>query len=312
MTERPAQTGSATADAAHVRGVLCVTWVSMGVNLALIVLKVIGGIVGNSKALLADAANSTADFVSGIAMLVGVRYWSASADENHPHGHRRIETIVATFIGGTMAAVGVGLVYDAIATWPARHDGPRWIAFWAEMATLASKETLYRWSVGVGRRVRSDAILALARDHRADAWCSIPAALAVALAVGLGPRWTFVDHIGAVVVSLFILKAAWDILLPAAMQLVDSGAQPAVRERITRVALGVEGVKLVHAVRTRYSGPGLHVDLHVKVDGTLSVRQGHDISEQVKLALSRDNPDIVDVVVHLEPYNGPKAERASS
>ena len=159
----------------------------------------------------------------------------------------------------------------------------------------------------VGRRIKSAAVVANAWHHRSDALSSVPAALAVAGAA-LKPSWAILDRVGAVVVGILILQASWKIVAPALGELVDAGAPLEAREKIEAIALGTGGVKLVHAIRTRYVGSGLVCDLHVKVDPEATVRQGHEVTERVKARLLAEGPEVLDVVVHLEPYVGPATE----
>jgi cation diffusion facilitator family transporter len=289
-------------DLQHAAQVRWVTWVGLVINLMLSALKLTAGIVGASQAVVADAIHSLSDGVTDVAILVGVRYWSKPPDAEHPHGHRRIETLVTGMIGLLLAGVAVGLVYNALVTLREKHGAPPgWIAFAAAVVSIISKELLYRWTIMMGRRIKSPAVIANAWHHRSDGLSSIPAAVAVA-AAALSPGWSFLDHVGALVVSVFILQAAWSIMAPALGQLIDTGVSKDARDRIRSVALAVDGVKLVHAIRTRHVGSGVQVDLHVKVDGDMTVRKGHDISEVVKRHLIADGPDVVDVIVHLEPY----------
>jgi cation diffusion facilitator family transporter len=260
--------------------------------------------VGHSQAVVADAAHSLSDAGTDVAILVGAHYWSAPADAEHPHGHRRIETLLTVGISTALAAVAVGLGYNALVTLKEGHAvPPGWVAFWAAVASIACKELLYRWCAAVGRRIGSRAVVANAWHHRSDGLSSIPAALAVAGA-RISSAWSFLDHVGAVVVSVIILQAVWRIGWPAAMELVDAGAPRQTRRRLREIALSTPSVLAVHAVRTRYVGPGLEVDLHVMVDGEASVRQGHAVSEEVKRRLLEEGPDVVDVVVHMEPCEG--------
>jgi len=289
-----------------VREIKRVTWIGLVINIALAALKLTAGILGRSQVVVADAVHSLSDCSTDIVILVGVRFWSQPPDEKHPHGHRRIETLITMAIGVVLGAVAVGLAYHAIVTLQERDEHvPGWIAFVAAIISIVVKESLYRWTVAIGRRIRSSAVVANAWHHRSDAFSSFPAALAVA-AAALYPPWWFVDHIGAVVVSLFILQAAWRIVHPTLGELADVGASPDDRRRIEELAMATEGVRLVHALRTRFVGPGLHVDLHIKVDPQMTVWEGHEISEQVKRRLLDDGPDVLDVVVHLEPYRGPE------
>jgi cation diffusion facilitator family transporter len=264
-------------------------------------LKFIVGFIGASQAVVADAVHSLSDTATDAAVLLGVRYWSAPADEEHPYGHGRIEAIVTAALGVTLTGVALGIGYNAIATVRAEHiKQPGWIAFIGAAASIIIKEIMYRWTLAVGRRARSAAVMANAWHHRSDALSSIPAAIAVVVAL-VHPDWAFIDHIGALVVSLFILHASWGILRPAFEELTDRGAPEYIRNRIEVLVMAMEDVEAVHAIRTRRMGFGICVDLHVIVDGKLNVREGHDISEAVKRQLLVNGPDVVDVVVHLEP-----------
>jgi len=172
------------------------------------------------------------------------------------------------------------------------------------IVSIVCKEALYRWTVRVGRRARSSAVVANAWHHRSDALSSVPAALAV-LAARLRPEWLFLDHLGAVVVSVFIFRAGVMVAWPALKELVDVGAPQDELAQIEELALAVDGVKEVHAIRTRIVGGHVHVDLHVLVEGSMSVSAGHAVAERVKQRLLRDGPRLGDVVVHLEPSGGP-------
>ena len=282
-----------------------VGWVGLLVNLLLAGAKAVAGVVGHSQAVLADAVHSLSDTVTDVAVILGVRYWSAPADENHPHGHGRIETLITVIIGLAVGGVAVGMGLEAIRG--LRHHSttpPSGIALVVALGSIAVKEVLYRWTAAVGREVGSSALEANAWHHRSDAISSIPAAVAVAVSL-IAPEWAVVDRVGAVVVCLLILQVAWRILRPALDQLVDVGAPAADRNRIEELALEVDGVEAAHAVRTRYVGANLAVDLHVEVDGGLSVAEGHQIAVAVRRKLVDDGPDVADAIVQIEPYRIP-------
>ena len=279
-----------------------VGWIGLGCNLLLVGFKVVAGVVGNSQAVLADAFHSVTDILTDIAVILGVRYWSAPADESHPHGHGRIETLVAVLIGLTVGAVAIGMGVEGIRDLGSeRSHGPAGIALGAALLSIVVKEILYRWTDRVGRELESPALAANAWHHRSDAMSSIPAAVAVSVAL-IDPKWAVVDSIGALVVSVFILRAAWQILRPAVDQLVDAGAPSPVRRRIEALSLEVDGVESAHAVRTRYVGSKLAVDLHVEVDGGLSVGEGHNIANDVRKKLITEGPNITDALVQIEPH----------
>jgi len=279
-----------------------VTWVGLFVNFILAVIKFIVGILGHSQAVVADAVHSISDMVTDIAVLVGVKYWSAPPDKDHPYGHWRIETIITGFIGLGLAAVAVGIGYNAIVTLKERCiQTPTWIAIIGAFVSIIVKELLYHWNVKIGKKVKSSALKANAWHHRSDALSSIPALIAVGISV-IKPEWAFVDHIGAIIVSLIILKISWDIIFPALKKLSDSGASAKEMEQIRSLAMQVDGVKDAHAIRTRNVGRGLFVDMHVLVNGDISVSEGHSLAEKVRDEIIKKGPDVLDVVVHIEPY----------
>ena len=272
-------------------------------NLVLSVLKCILGVVGHSQALVADAVHSLSDSLTDVAVLVGVKYWTAPPDAEHPHGHGRIETAISFFLGVVLASVGVGLTYHAMSTLHSAHQStPGWPAFIGACCSILVKEALYQWSIRVGRRIRSTALLANAWHHRSDALSSAPVAVAV-LAARIDPSWGFLDHVATAIVAVLILHAAWSIAWPALRQLLDAGVSTQERKKLHALACTVAEVREVHALRTRHIGPGVQVDLHVQVDPEMSVRQGHRIAGAVKARLLEQGEDVVDVLVHLEPHD---------
>jgi cation diffusion facilitator family transporter len=285
----------------RVRIVQRVTAWGMVANLGLAGLKFTAGLLGNSKALIADAVHSITDTSTDIAVLIGAPRWSAPADEDHPHGHGRIETLITVFIGLVLIGAAIGLGYNAVATLQSAHaEGPGWIAFGAAIVSIMIKEALYQWNARVGQRVKSSAMIANAWHHRSDALSSIPVAVAV-LGSKIQPAWTFLDHVGALVVSLFIFQAAWKIFWPALKQLTDVGASRGELAELYDTIKHIDGVRDVHALRTRNIGPGLQVDLHLQVDPELSVRDGHDLAGIAKNRLLKHD-NVVDVLIHIEPY----------
>ncbi len=279
-----------------------VTWIGLVINLVLSALKCAAGIAGRSQAVFADGIHSLSDMTTDAAILLGVRYWTKPADSRHPHGHRRIETMVTLAIGLALAVVATGLLRNAVLTLHDRYETPPdLVALAAALVSIVAKEILYRWTVAVGRRIKSMPLIANAWHHRSDALSSIPVALAVAGA-SIEPTWAFLDHVGAVVVSFFIYQAAFRIARPALDTLLDSGAPPEQLRQIETIARATEGVRDVHAIRTRYAGgSALVVDLHIEVAPEMTVREGHNVSEAVKTRLIAQGPDVIDVMVHLEP-----------
>ncbi len=277
------------------------------VNAALGAVKIAAGAWGHSQALIADGVHSLSDLLTDAAVLIGARFWLQPADGRHPHGHAKIESLVTLFIGLALAGVGIGLAARAAQELRGFAEGaavepPRWITLIAALASIAIKEWLYRWSAAAGRRVHSSAVIANAWHHRSDALSSIPAAAAIGLSLAFGPRYAFLDAVGAIVVATFVIYAAWKVAWPALATLMDEGMSEDKCAELVALVLKQPGVRFAHRVRTRSLGrDSVAVDLHIHVDGDLSVREGHRLAHEVRDRLIERFPELVDVVVHVEP-----------
>ena len=293
-----------------IRTVQFVTVVGMTLNIVLSIAKAAGGVLFHSQALLADAVHSLSDLVTDLAVIFGVKYWSAPPDRQHPYGHGRIETLVSAFIGIALAAVAFGLAWDAIGT--IRHGsehGPAGFAFAIAVFSIISKEVLFRWTRAKARHVHSSAMEANAWHHRSDAISSIPAALAIAVAYFF-PKLQFIDPVGAILVSFFVLYAAWTIVRPTLQELSETGVSREEQAKIYRMATSLPGILGAHALRTRNTGGAIWADIHIIVDPDMTVREGHDLSHQVRDLLVNSDLNIVDVVVHLEPPSPSRSKSA--
>jgi cation diffusion facilitator family transporter len=270
-------------------------------NLVLAALKFVLGILGHSQAVVADAVHSLSDMLTDLLVLFGLKFWSAPADEQHPYGHQRIETVITLLISMLLTLVAFEIGWKAIERLgePAA-SAPLTFAVLGPLVSIVSKEILFRKTRSVGKRIHSSALIANAWHHRSDALSSIPA-LIVVFAASLDPKWAFLDSVGAVVVALLILKVVWEIASPALSELSERGANNEDVQVIAGLAQSVEGVCSIHRLRTRRLGAGWFVDLHALVDGTLSVREGHDIATRIQHLLMEQGPAVVDVTVHIEP-----------
>ena len=288
----------------ELRAVRRVTLGGMAVNVALSALKAAIGYFARSQALLADAVHSLSDLVTDFAVLLGVRYWTAPADDEHPYGHGKIQAVVAAAIGLALAAVAVGIGRSAAlrlldVARGGEVSAPGAIAFWIAIVSIVAKELVFRRTLAVARRFSSSALEANAWHHRSDAMSSVPVALALAVAY-FAPSFAWADSAGALVVAVFILKAAWEIVRPAIEELTDA-EMPGKSAEVERIALGVKGVGGCHRVRTRRYGGVFHADLHVQVPRSLSVAEGHAIGHAVRDAVRAAGIGVVDAVVHVEP-----------
>lgn len=281
------------------------TWLGLVSNVLLAATKISAGVFGRSEVLIADGIHSISDLVTDLALLLGTMFWERPPDQEHPHGHRRIETLITLGIGLLLAAVGLSMGLDAILHFNRPKTQQAGIlALAAALLSVVVKEWLYHWTHARAGEARSPALEANAWHHRSDAFSSIPAVLAVGTEMVL-PRLNWVDRLGVLIVCIFILKAAWEIFHPALQQLVDAGAPAPVQGELAELALQVDGVHSAHALRTRYLGPMLAVDLHIEVDGGLSVREGYRIAREVRRLLMKEGPGVSDVMVQVEPLRRP-------
>jgi cation diffusion facilitator family transporter len=278
-----------------------VTWIGLLINLTLACIKFAAGYFGRSQAMIADAIHSLTDTTTDVAVIAGSHFWSRPPDESHPYGHRRLETLVTVFIGLMLAAAGVGIGWDAVSTLREKDPtSPGWIALCAAMVSIITKEILYRWTATVGKKSKSPVLAANAWHHRTDAISSIPVLIAVGGAL-IFPSWSFLDLVGAVVVSIFVLHAAMKIIWPGIGELIDAGAPQDIQKKITDIACNNQGVEEVHKIRTRYISTSILIDMHIVVDGSISVRVGHAIADEVENKIIDRIPNALEVVVHVDP-----------
>jgi len=278
-----------------------ITWAGIWVNLVLSIIKVAAGIVGHSRALIADGIESGTDIVTSLVLVVGSKFWSAPPDKSHPYGHRRIETLITLGIGMVVTGVGLSIIVNAVISLKTgAHTHPTMVALVVAVLSVLVKELLFQWSVREGKKIKSMAVVANAWHHRSDAISSIPVVVAVGAAQWF-PQWTFLDAVGALAAAAFILKAGASIIWPALREIADTGASEETLEQIHAMAQNVEGVRSVHELRTRYVGSGIMVDLHIVVDPEITVMQGHLIGDAVTDKLKCDGPEVMDVLVHIDP-----------
>jgi cation diffusion facilitator family transporter len=286
----------------HKSNVRRISVIGLIVNIFLFIIKLLLGNFGQSQALTADAFHSLSDFTTDISIIFGVKFWSKPPDEHHPYGHRRIETIITIIICAILIIAAFSLGYNAILSLKGESKGPpQFIAFIGALISIFSKELLYRFTLKTGKKEKSKALIANAWHHRTDALSSIPVGVAI-LATLIDKKLAFLDHVTALLVSFFILYAAYKLLKPSLLEIIGTGFSKKNKKFIMSLILSIKEVKSVHAVRSRQMGSGWFVDLHIQVDGDMTVIEGHKVSESVKNILLEKGPDIIDVVVHIEPY----------
>jgi cation diffusion facilitator family transporter len=269
-------------------------------NLALVLVKLAAGVLGNSAALVADAVHSLSDLASDIVVLFGYRVGRTPEDDRHPYGHGKVETLCTAVVGGLLVAVAVGLAVGAGgALWRGgATEAPGWVALWAALASIVVKEWLYRWTAAAARETDSQLLLANAWHHRSDALSSIAAVVGV-----FGARWgaLWMDPAAALVVCGFVGKVGWELGWQAVHDLVDTSVDGDRLAEIDATIDGVAGVRSHHGLKTRRLGKDILVDVDVEVDPDLNVVQGHDVARAVRNALLRRVKSVRDAMVHVEP-----------
>ncbi|EAS45616.1 cation transporter [Photobacterium profundum] len=279
------------------------TWVGSIANVALALLKITIGKITGSQALIADGVHSFSDLVTDTAILIGSRYWTAPADKEHPYGHGRFETLTNIFIGVILAIVGIGIGWDSInSIGNEAKTNPGMLAFGAAVASILVKEILYRWTVVQAKKINSRALHANAWHHRSDALSSLPVAIAV-IANYFVPDLHYLDQVAALLVTAMILKAAFEILWPAIMEITEAEADSDIEKKIQQYASENSDIREVHAIRSRRTGSSILLDFHLLVDPDMSVDKAHEITENFKSHILKQLDEVVDVIIHIEPYN---------
>ena len=277
-----------------------VTLIGSVVDLSLGVAKIFGGFVASSQALIADGVHSLSDLATDIIVLYAAKHAHREADEEHPYGHGRIETLATVILGVGLVAVAVGIGIDAVDRLfnVERLLQPTILALYIALVSVVAKEFIYHYSMRIARKFRSDMLKANAWHSRTDAISSIIVAIGV---VGSMSGLDYLDAIAAVFVAVMIAKIGWDLVFSSLRELIDTGLDPERVELIRNKINEVHGVKALHVLRTRRMGGDALVDVHIQVEPNLSVSEGHHISESVRERVMKDVEEVSDVMVHIDP-----------
>jgi len=270
------------------------------VNVLLALVKIVAGLVGQSYALIVDGVHSMSDLLSDAMVWIVGRQASEGPDQEHPYGHARFETFATLVLGTILAAVAVGIAFDALQRLTNTQTllRPGAIALVAAVVSILAKEWLYWFTLGYARRVGSEMLRANAWHHRSDAVSSIVVLVGV---TGTLLGLDYLDAIAAIVVCAMIAKIAWDLIREAIRELVDTGLKPERVNLVRETICSVVGVRDVHMLRTRRLGGNASADVHVLVDPRISVSEGHMISLAVEERLKANVDEMVDVTIHIDP-----------
>lgn len=283
-----------------------VTLVGGVVNVVLLLFKFIAGVLGHSAAMVADAVHSLSDFVTDIIVIVFVRISGKPKDKSHDYGHGKYETLALTLIGFALLAVAIGIIYSGTTTvisWASGVilEAPGMLALWAALLSIVLKEGVYHYSMVKARQLNSQAVEANAWHHRSDAMSSAGTAIGIGGAIFLGQRWTVLDPIASIIVGIFILKVSVDLLRKGIGDLMEQSLPDAVEEEILNLVASLPGDIKPHDLRTRRLGNHYAIELHILMDGDISLHEAHEKASEVEDLLREHYGEETHVAVHVEP-----------
>ena len=283
-----------------------VTLVGSVINVVLLLFKFVAGIIGHSAAMLADAVHSLSDFVTDVIVLVFIRISGKPQDKSHDYGHGKYETLAMTLIGVALLLVALGILNSGamkIKLWldGEQLEAPGTIALWAALLSVVLKEGVYRYSMIKARQLNSSAVEANAWHHRSDALSSIGTAIGIGGAIFLGQRWTVLDPIASVVVGIFVVKVSVSLLRRGIGDLLEQSLPDAVEEEILQMVAALPGLSKPHDLRTRRIGNHYAIELHILMDGNITLREAHDKASEVEETLKSHYGQETHVAVHVEP-----------
>lgn len=288
------------------RKIYRVTLMGSVVNVVLLVFKFIAGILGGSAAMIADAVHSLSDFLTDIVVVAFVKISSKPEDEDHDYGHGKYETLATSIIGLALLCVGFYIFYNGcqeiwnfIKGEPLEQPGM--VALVAALVSIALKEWTYRFTKRVGDEVNSQAVVANAWHHRSDALSSIGTAIGIGGAILLGSKWTVLDPVAAVVVSIFIVRTALGLIDSASGELLEKSLPADVEKRIVEIAESEPEVSSIHHLCTRRIGSNIAIEMHLRMPGGISLDESHRRATNIEHKLRQTFGDRTHINIHVEP-----------
>ncbi|WP_246552501.1 cation diffusion facilitator family transporter [Vallitalea pronyensis] len=284
-----------------------VTRIGLVINVLIACMKLLAGFFGKSSAMIADGVHSLSDFFSDIIVIAGLRLTDKPEDACHNYGHGKIETLVTVFISCLLMIAGFYIMESGISKMIGVIQGqellrPGWIAFFAAIFSIVSKEGLYVYTIRAGRRINSPVLIANAWHHRSDSLSSIGTLIGIGGAILLGNKWVILDPIASVVVSLFIFKVGYDIIKPAINELLECSLNNEEINQIKDILDRYSEVKSYHKLRTRRIGRKIAIDVHTLLDKRLNIVEAHDIANLIENDIRALFGDISIINIHIEPF----------
>ena len=279
-----------------------VSKVSILTNLLLTIFKLLAGIIAHSGAMVSDAIHSASDVFSTIVVIVGIRISSKASDKDHPYGHERLECVAAIVLATILAVTGLGIGYSAVSKIVGGDYSqlavPGMLALIAAVVSILVKESMFHYTRIYAKKIDSGALMADAWHHRSDALSSIGALIGIG---GARVGFPILDPIASVIICLFIEKAAYDIFMDAVDKMVDKACDDEVEEQLKDCALVQDGVKGVDLLHTRVFANKIYVDIEIRVDGDMRLRDAHGIAEHVHDAIEQEFTKVKHIMVHVNP-----------
>lgn len=288
------------------RRIYRVTFVGFVVNLVLSFAKLAAGIIGRSGAMIADAVHSFSDLATDVVVIAFVRISSKPRDDGHDYGHGKYETLATIIISLALGVVGAGILINSIRDIRVVVDGgllprPGLIALAAAVLSIVAKEILYRYTVREGRAVDSPSVVANAWHHRSDALSSLGTLVGIACAYFLGQKWRIADPIAALIVAVFIFKVAFDLIRTGLDELLECSLPADVEQEILQIVAADPGVREPHNLRTRRIGASIAIEVHVRMDGAMTVAQSHALTVDIEHRLRARFGEGTMIAIHVEP-----------
>ncbi len=283
-----------------------ITWIGLFTNFSLFVLKLIAGILGRSQAILADAFHTLSDLFTDSIVILGLRISSKEEDEGHPYGHGKAETIAAFVLGFILFLAGLAIFLESFLKFLSIYRGqktlpPTILAISAGIISILGKEILFRYTISIGKKIGSSALIANAWHHRSDAFSSIASTMGAGGAMLIGSKWVILDPLAGAVVSFLIIKVGYDILRKEMGGLMEASPEKEIRASIEKLLKEDPRVKEFHKLRMRYIGRKVALDFHLVLDENLSFSDAHSIASSIEEKIKNKLSFLHTVVIHMEP-----------
>jgi cation diffusion facilitator family transporter len=275
----------------------------LALNFILSLVKLAAGWLGHSHALIADGMESAGDMLNSLVIWVGLKVASKERDHDHPYGHGKAEPLATIVVSIALIAVSIFIAVQSIINIRRPHHLPMPFTLFVLLAVIIIKESMYQYTIRVSKKIESNAVKADAWHHRSDMITSLAAFIGIGIALLGGPGYEVADDWAALISSVVILYNGYSLFIPALKEIMDTAPSPELLENIRSIAKTVPGVIGLDKAYMRKMGLEYYVDLHVVVNGKLTVEEGHSIAHQVKDAILLTNPKIADVLIHIEPYS---------